>query len=319
MYVPLLFALAVALSVIAIFVGILRLVEKEESPVARLQAYTGSPSSTEQRQTRARREPSPLAARLNRAIASRKFAETLATGLARANLRLTVPEYVLINIACVCVGFSLGIFISHRVIPALMLAAVGFALPGMYLKRRQEKRLAAFNNQLGDVLTLLVGSLRAGYSLLHAMDTVVGQVAPPASEEFGRVVREVNLGLPLEEALENLVRRVGSDDLELMVTAINIHHEVGGNLADVLETIEETIRQRVRLQGEIRILTTQQRVTGYILTFLPFILAGILFLINPTYMMRLFTPGWTLAIPIGALISVFLGFLIMRRIVAIEV
>jgi len=189
----------------------------------------------------------------------------------------------------------------------------------MYLKRRQEKRLAAFNNQLGDVLTLLVGSLRAGYSLLHAMDTVVGQVAPPASEEFGRVVREVNLGLPLEEALENLVRRVGSDDLELMVAAINIHHEVGGNLADVLETIEETIRQRVRLQGEIRILTTQQRVTGYILTFLPFILAGILFLINPTYMMRLFTPGWTLAIPIGALISVFLGFLIMRRIVAIEV
>ena len=319
MYVPLLFALAVALSVIAIFVGILQLVEKEESPVARLQAYTGSPSSTEQRQTRARREPSPLAARLNSAIASRKFAETLATGLARANLRLTVPEYVLINIACVCVGFSLGIFISHRVIPALMLAAVGFALPGMYLKRRQEKRLAAFNNQLGDVLTLLVGSLRAGYSLLHAMDTVVGQVAPPASEEFGRVVREVNLGLPLEEALENLVRRVGSDDLELMVAAINIHHEVGGNLADVLETIEETIRQRVRLQGEIRILTTQQRVTGYILTFLPFILAGILFLINPTYMMRLFTPGWTLAIPIGALISVFLGFLIMRRIVAIEV
>jgi len=319
MYLALLFASAVAFAIVAIFVGVLKLVETEGSPVARLEAYTGSPSSAGRRRARARREPSPLAARLNRAIAGRKFANALAIELARADLRLTVPEYVLINIACVCGGFSLGMFISHHLIPALMLAAVGFLLPRLYLKRRQGRRLAAFNNQLGDVLTLLVGSLRAGYSFLHAMDTVVGQVTPPASEEFGRVVREVNLGLPLEEALENLVRRVGSEDLELMVTAINIHHEVGGNLAEILETIEETIRQRVRLQGEIGILTTQQRITGYILTFLPFILAGILFLVNPTYMMRLFTPGWTLAIPIGAFINVLLGFLIMRRIVAIEV
>lgn len=319
MYAPMLFAAIVALSVVVTFVGILKLVEKGESPVARLQAYIGGPPPAEQRQAGAGREPSPLAARLNRAIASLGFADAVATELARANLRLTVPEYVLINIACVCLGFSLGTLFSHHIIPSLMLAVAGFFLPGVYLKRRQGKRLTAFNNQLNGILTLLVGSLRAGYSLLHAMEIVVSEVPPPASEEFDRVVREVNLGLSLEEALGNLVRRVGSDDLELIVTAINIQHEVGGNLANILETIGETIRHRVRLQGEIRILTIQQRMTGYILTFLPFILAGILFLINPTYMMRLFTPGWTLVIPIGALIGVFLGFLIMRKIVAIEV
>jgi tight adherence protein B len=140
----------------------------------------------------------------------------------------------------------------------------------------------------------------------------------PISEEIGRVVREVGLGLSLPEALDHLVNRVHSDDLELIVTAINIQHEVGGNLASILETISQTIRDRVRLHGEIRSLTAQQTLTGYLLSLLPFIVGLILFLLSPKYMMRLLTPGPTLCIPIGAVISIGIGFFVMRKLTAIE-
>jgi tight adherence protein B len=112
---------------------------------------------------------------------------------------------------------------------------------------------------------------------------------------------------------------VNLPDLDLIVTAINIQHEVGGNLATILETISSTIRERMRIQGEIRVMTTQQRMTGYVLTLLPFGLGMLMYIINPKYMSRLFTPGWTLIIPLGAVVMVFIGFLVIRKIVAIEV
>lgn len=321
MSVPFALAVVVALSVMATFVGLMRLVEREPPFEGRLESYSGRALSIDQPQRREKRGagPSPLAARLNEAIASQDFAGDIAAALAQADLRLTVPEYVLLHIACACLSFLLGMMVFHEILSGLILAGLGFFLPGGYLKWRQRKRLRAFEDQLSDVLTLLVGSLRAGYSLLHAMSTIAEEVPPPASQEFSRVVREVGLGLSLPEALANLVRRVDSDDLELMVTAINIQHEVGGDLATILDTISETIRERVRIQGEIRVMTTQQTITGYILTFLPFILGGIMFLLSPQYMMRLFTPGWTLLIPFSALVAMVLGFLVMRKIVAIEV
>jgi len=257
--------------------------------------------------------------RLNRAISNLDVAPKIATALARANLRLTVPEFVLLHIGCVSGCFLLGMLISRQFLPGLVLAVVGFFLPGLYLKLRQRNRLRAFQDQVPDVLSLLVSSLRSGYGLLHAMEVVAEELAPPASEEFGRVVQEVGLGLTLQEALGNLLRRIESDDLELIVMAINIQHEVGGNLSTTLETISETIRERVRILGEIRTLTTTQTLTGYILAFLPFILAVVLFIISPEHMMRLFTPGWTLIIPFGAVMGIFLGFIIIRRIVDIKV
>lgn len=318
MLVPLFLALLAALSILAIFMGVLRIVERDEALEERLEAYASWSSSASQ-QGRVRTQPSPFAMRLNQAIASLDVAPKIATALARANLRLTVPEYVLLSIGCICVSFLLGMLISRDALPGLLLAVVGFFLPGQYLKLRQRKRLKAFQDQLPDVLSLLVSSLRSGYGLLHAMEVAAEELAPPASEEFGRVVQEVSLGLTLQEALGNLLRRVESDDLELIVMAINIQHEVGGNLSMILETISETIRERVRILGEIKTMTTTQSLTGYILTFLPLILGVILFMINPKHMRRLFTPGWTLIIPIGALMGIFLGFIVMRKIVDIKV
>src|SRR5204863_7639248 len=135
------------------------------------------------------------------------------------------------------------------------------------------QRLRTFNGQLADTLMLMSNSLRAGYSLLHAMETVSREAPQPSAEEFGRVVREVGLGLGPEEALTNLHRRLPSDDLDLMVTAINVQHEVGGNLAKIFDTLAETIRERQRIHGEIQTLTAQQRMGGNVIALLPIALA----------------------------------------------
>jgi len=262
---------------------------------------------------------SSFVARLDQAIASRDFAQGVRRELTRADLPLTVPEYLFINAMVVLGAGVTGFLISRVWFSALMLAVGSSFLPTLYVRWRQRRRVAAFNNQLGDVLNVVIGSLRAGYGLLQSFDYVSKRLPDPAANEFNRVVREVSLGLGMNEALANLLRRVESDDLELMVTAISIHREVGGNLTIILESITDTIRERVRIKREIRTLTAMQRYSAYILVLLPFIVSGILFLMNPEYMMRLFEPGPTLCIPFGALMSMILGFLVTRRIVAIEV
>jgi tight adherence protein B len=151
------------------------------------------------------------------------------------------------------------------------------------------------------------------------MDTVASQTAPPAGDEFSRVVREMQLGQPLIVALMNLAERIKNDDLIMIITAININQQVGGNLAEILDTVAETIRDRVRIKREIQVLTAQQTISGYVLTFLPIALGALLLIINPTYEMRLFTPGPTLCIPFGAGFGILLGFIIMRRITEIDV
>ena len=161
-------------------------------------------------------------------------------------------------------------------------------LPRFWLGRRKSGRLKSFNKQLPDTITLIANALRAGSSFLQAVELVVRESRPPISTEFGRVIREVNLGLSFEVALENMVRRVRSDDLELMATAIAIQHTVGGNLAEILDSIAFTIRERVRIKGEIHTLTAQQRLSGYVVGFLPIALAGFLFIAAPGFMQPMF-------------------------------
>jgi tight adherence protein B len=194
------------------------------------------------------------------------------------------------------------------------------------LNRRKGQRLKAFNSRLADTITLIANALRAGSSFLQAIEMVVRESEPPVSTEFGRVIREVNLGLPFEEALQNMVRRVRSDDLELMATAISVQHQVGGNLAEILDSISFTIRERIRIKGEIRTLTAQQRLSGYVVGFLPIGLTGVLFLIAPGFMDPMFRkPPDVFGLPAGMLIlgfgffMMFIGFMIIRRIVDIEI
>jgi tight adherence protein B len=257
--------------------------------------------------------------RVERTIARRSFAVRTREQLARADLSLTVTEYLLIRVGVTVVGFVLGYLIQRDLIAGLLVGVIFFFLPVFYVGRRQAKRLRDFDGQLPDVLDHMVGSLRAGYGLLQAVEWVGRQVPPPAGYEFNRVVREVQLGRGLQEALSTMVQRIDSDDLALIVSAIKIHHEVGGSLADILEITAHTIRERVRIQREITVLSAQQRYSGYVLMIMPFALGVVLYLLNPQYEKELFAPGPTLCLPIGAIVMMLVGYLLMRRIVDIEV
>ena len=226
------------------------------------------------------------------------------------------------------VAYVLGFVIPGFQNPIALVAlfALGAYFPRFYLKFRQGRRLKAFATQLPDTITLLANSLRAGSSFLQGIELVTREARPPISEEFERVVREMALGMALQPALNNLSRRVASEDLELMVTAINIQSQVGGNLATVLDSIAFTIRERVRIQGEIQTLTAMQRYSGYVITLLPVGLAGILFLISPTYITPMLQrPPELFGLPMGiiffgvGLLSMGLGYMLIRRIVDIKV
>ncbi len=271
-------------------------------------------------------------ASLNKGLEERDFGANLARDIARADLRLKVSEYLAIwtvstlGIPLLMILLSPFVTVFSSPLVWVIGAVIGFMIPRIWLGRRRAGRLKAFNGQLADTITLIANALRAGSSFLQAIELVVRETRPPIATEFGRVIREVNLGLPFDQALENMLRRVRSDDLELMVTAISIQHQVGGNLAEILDSIAFTIRERVRIKGEIRTLTAQQRMSGYVVGFLPIGLTGILFLIAPNFLAPMFRkPPAVLGLPAGLIVlsiaafSMFMGFMIIRRIVDIEV
>jgi tight adherence protein B len=273
------------------------------------------------------------AAGVDRVVERRDWGADMARELARADLQLRPSEYLALRTAAV-IGAPLVAFLLGKTLlpgldnPLALLAAVivGWWVPRYWLNRRKSKRLQAFNDHLADTITLVANALRAGASFLQAIELVVRETQPPISTEFNRVIREVNLGLPFEQALNNMVRRVRSDDLELMTTAISIQHQVGGNLAEILDSIAFTIRERIRIIGEIRVLTAQQRMSGYVVAGLPIFLMAILSVIAPSFMEPMFQdPPAVMGIPVGVILLIlggvlmFIGFMAIRRIVDIEV
>jgi tight adherence protein B len=247
------------------------------------------------------------------------YSRELNVQLITANWPITQTEYILIRYVGSALLLFLGWILLGNILPGIGLALLGYVLPAILLRGSITRRRTAFERQLVDVLVLTSGAVRAGYSLLQALDLVSEEMAPPASNEFHRVRREVGLGLPLSQALSNLSDRMQNDDLDLVVTAININAQVGGNLTTMLAAVTETIRDRVRLLSEIRVITAQQRYTGFVLTLLPVIVGGVLFVLNPTYMSGLFEPGAFLCIPIGAIIGILLGNIVIRRMTKIDV
>jgi tight adherence protein B len=277
-------------------------------------------------------QQSAVVAGLSRVMERQDLAARLSTDLARADLKMRPAEFVILwavtPIVLIALAFAFGIFFEGLRHPVALLGffLLGLWLPRIYLKRRQGRRLKAFADQLPDTITLLANSLRAGSSFLQGMELVTREARPPISEEFERVVREMQLGVALHPALNNLVRRVNSEDLELMVTAIQIQSQVGGNLATVLDAIAHTIRERIRIHGEIQTLTAMQRYSGYVITGLPIGLGAILFLISPNYIsVMLEKPPELFGLPMGVvffivgLISMGIGYFFIRRIVDIKV
>lgn len=251
---------------------------------------------------------------INSRVEKSSMGDSISKELARADLKLKPGEYIaLLIISAGGVGF-VAYYIGGGILFGILGVIIGFFLPRFYVKSQQAKRLIKFNEQLADMLNLMVNGLRAGYSTMQAMEAVSKELPPPISDEFRRVVQEMQLGVNMETALANLLRRIPSEDLDLVITAVNVQREVGGNLAEILDTISYTIRERVRIKGEIRVLTTQVMYSGRFLSMLPIFVMGILYLLNREYMMEFFKPennSMYGGIPCGYLALIFSALLIV--------
>lgn len=269
----------------------------------------------------------PLA-EIDARLSKGKRGSQTARDLARADLKLTVTEFYGTKLLAAIAGAGVGAFIGRASPEAQLLSAlVGFVLfsfiPNLYVGWAAKSRVTKFNNQLGDTINMMANSLRSGYSLLQSMELVSREAPQPTSAEFRRVVQEVGLGLSTEDAMDNLLKRVPSEDLDLLITAVKIQLESGGNLAQILETIGHTIRERVRIKGEIQTLTAQGRISAYVITGLPIGLAIFITAVNPAYMAPIFTFGmppqaWC-CLPVASLTMIVAGFFAIMKIVDIEV
>ena len=244
---------------------------------------------------------------------------SLAEHLARADLKLKVSEFVMIQVAFLLGGGLIALWRLGFVPQFVFAAVVAYLLPMRYVKWRQSRRLRAFNRRLPDTLSLLSNALKAGLSLPQAIEAVAKNTTAPISDELSRVIRETNLGTGTTQALTNMVRRVGSEDLDLIVTAISIQSSVGGNLARILDGISHTIRQRVQMKSQISALTAQMRASGWIITLLPFIVAAILNFITPSYFGVMFTDPAGRVLLALATVSIIIGNAFVRRITSFKV
>ena len=239
-----------------------------------------------------------MADRVDRVLEKRELGGKIRERIAMADMKLRVSEYIILQfVAAIGVAALVYFFFNRSLILAIPGALLGLNLPKMITGVSATRRLRKFDNQLSDTLNLWVNSLRSGYSVLQSMEAIGTELPPPVSIEFGRVVQEVRLGLSLPQALLNMLRRVPSEDLDLVVTAVNIQREVGGNLAEILSIISLTIRERVRIKGEIRTLTAQGRISGWVVGLLPVGLALILYRINPGYVSELWVVERPFIIP----------------------
>ena len=250
------------------------------------------------------------------------FGGRIARELARADIKFKVAEYIaLIVISIVLFGLVAWFLGNQHWISAVIGLVFGAIAPRMYVKSQQKKRLQKFNDQLPDMLNLMVNGLRAGYSTMQALEAISKELPPPINDEFRRVVQELQIGITMETALDNLLRRIPSDDLDFVITAINVQREVGGNLSEILDNISFTIRERIRIKGEVRVLTAQVRTSGTVLSMIPFGLTLILWFLNPDYLMSItdrgnLCAGIIICIVLGL---IFTGYFIMMRIAVIEV
>ncbi len=256
-------------------------------------------------------------------LQGRAWTQTMAHRLERADIRLTVSEFVALR---VFVGLGLAcipLFILGTELLGIFAIGVslfaGWQLPGLWVGFAQGRRLSKLNGQLPETLIMLSSSLKAGFGLMQAMDLASRQLQHPIATELRRTMYDVNVGASTEEALTNLAQRAGSEDLDIVITAMLIQQSTGGNLAEILDNVAHTLRERIRIRGEIKTLTSQQRLTGLIIGGLPFVMVFLFTLINPDYMRPLYTEAAGIGMIVGGAVLELIGVLLIKKILAIEV
>jgi tight adherence protein B len=214
--------------------------------------------------------------------------------LAQADIPMRPTEYLLLRGVLVAVGYLIGRYALGYLHSGLILAVAGFFAPIMFVRMHQNRRRNKFVRQLADALMLLTNSLRSGYGFLKGLELVAKEMGDPISKELNRMLREVNLGTTVDDALLNLGKRMNSQDLDIVIGAYLVQKDVGGNLTEIMEKVAETIRERLRIQGDVRVLTTQGKLSGFIVGFMPVVVFLILIMSAPDYFSIMFGPPiWT--------------------------
>ena len=228
--------------------------------------------------------------RLLHMVLPRGYMMRLEEELARADLPIRSSEYILLRLVLAGAGFLIGRYFIGNIQSGLIVGVAGFFAPAIFVRTHQNQRRAKFVKQLADALMLLTNSLRSGYGFVKGLELVAKEMGDPISKELNRMLREVNLGATLEDALLNLGRRVNSQDLDIVIGAYLVQKDVGGNLTEIMEKVAETIRERLRIQGDIRVLTTQGKLSGLIVGLMPFVVFILLFMWAPDYFNTMFGP-----------------------------
>ena len=321
----LLISISVFLTLSAIVLLVYQLATAQQRQVAARLEQVARGEQTVVAKTSAYQEEEPTGIRrllrsFGRYLESPRWDLSLEMRMLRAGLPLRSGEFIVLCFASATLLAMLFLLLGGGQLVAGVTGAVaGFFFPFILVNMKIARRMKAFNSQLGDALILIANSLRTGYSFMQASDMVAQEMRPPISSEFSRAVKEMNLGVTIEDALANLGKRINSEDLDLVLTAVLIQRQVGGNLSEVLDNIARTIRERVRIRGEIRTLTAQGRISGIIVSLLPVVLGLVIYLLNPEYVKLLFVhPVGKIMLGVAGLGQV-IGIIVIRRIVDIEV
>lgn len=239
--------------------------------------------------------------------------------LIQAGISLRSSEFAVLIIAVMLISTIILIVFSGKVTTGLIGLPIGYLIPMLIVNTKISKRRKKFNDQIADALVLISSSLRSGYSFMQAIEMVSREMQPPISEEFYRVLREINLGVTTDEAMNHMAERINSVDLDLVVTAVLIQRQIGGNLTEILDNIADTIHERVRITGHIRTLTAQGRLSGAIICLLPFAMAAVIYMLNPMYIEPLFTQPLGQFMLVAAVLNELFGIMLIRKIVDIKV
>lgn len=314
------------LAFIAIFLATLGftnlLFAERRSLENRMKVFTTSLQHGERESNKGKKQSQPLTAlfqQSSKVFAGKAIAKRMEGELSKADIPLKGEEFLMFNLISAAIPALFGFGVLKSVPAGIAFGACGLVLPRMLVTRTKHKRVAKFNTQIGEALTVMANSLRAGFSFLQTLDMVGKEMPAPIGVEFARCLREINLGTQTEQALVNLGQRIESDDLDLIITAVLIQRQVGGNLAEVLDSISLTIRERIRIKGEIKTLTAQGRLSGIIIGSMPIVLGLALLLISPGYIDPLFESdvGWGLVV--AGLVSQAIGMILIKKVVNIQV
>ena len=268
---------------------------------------------------------STAARRLNRYLARRDYVQATRLDLVRAGLQMRPTQFFLARMILALAGTLVGMMFLRglgavpQVIGMVCGFFAGYLVVKPFLDHRQRKRMDDFEKHLADGLDIMVGGLEAGSSITSAVELVSREMPAPLSTEFSRVLRDASLGMSYEEAFNGMYQRVPSDDVGMLVSAIGVQFRVGGNLAGVLRTLTDTVRDRQRIRGDVKTLTAQQKMTGWLITGIPIFMAGALLVLDRAYMSQIFQPGPQRYIALAGAVLLVVGNVIMRRILRIDV